>query len=168
MSETGEIGTIGTIAGAGAVFGEITEMPGHLLRRCQQIAVSIFMQECRGFALTPLQYVVLSALGHHGELDQNRLGGLTALDRTTIGTVITKLEARGLAARRRSTADRRFNAITCTDAGRALLEDVRPAVEAAQARILAPLEPQEQARFLGFLMRVAEGNNAESRAPLRG
>jgi MarR family transcriptional regulator, lower aerobic nicotinate degradation pathway regulator len=147
-------------------FSEITEMPGHLLRRCQQIAVSIFMQECA--AATPLQYVALSALDRLGELDQNRLGGLVALDRTTIGKVVAKLEERGLVARRRSTADRRFNAITCTAKGRALLAQVRPAVEAAQARILAPLAPAEQARFLGYLKRVAEGNNAHSRAPLRG
>jgi MarR family transcriptional regulator, lower aerobic nicotinate degradation pathway regulator len=147
-------------------FSEITEMPGHLLRRCQQIAVSIFMQECAG--VTPLQYVALSALDHLGELDQNRLGGLVALDRTTIGKVVAKLEERGLVARRRSTTDRRFNAITCTPKGRALLAQVRPAVEAAQARILAPLAPAEQARFLGYLKRVAEGNNAHSRAPLRG
>jgi DNA-binding MarR family transcriptional regulator len=157
----------GRPAEAGA-FAEITEMPGHLLRRCQQIAVSIFMQECEGSGLTPLQYVALSAVDHHGELDQNRLGGLVALDRTTIGKVVTKLEERGLVARRRSTDDRRFNAITCTPAGRALLAEVRPAVEAAQARILTPLAPDEQARFLGYLMRVAEGNNAQSRAPLRG
>ena len=130
----------GPSAQAGA-FREVTEMPGHLLRRCQQIAVSIFMQECEGWGLTPLQYVALSAVAHAGGLDQNRLGGLVALDRTTIGKVVAKLEDRGLVARRRSTSDRRFNAITCTEAGRALLAEVRPAVEAAQARILGPLAP---------------------------
>lgn len=150
-----------------AGFEAVTEMPGHLLRRCQQIAVSIFIQECKAFALTPLQFVVLSALNDHGELDQNRLGGLTALDRTTIGTVITKLEARGLLTRRRSTTDRRFNAISGTAAGRALLARVGPAVETAQARILAPLAPQERARFLGDLKRIADGNNLQSRAPQR-
>jgi len=154
------------LAEAGA-FREITEMPGHLLRRCHQIGVSIFMQECEAVGLTPLQYVALSAVEHHGELDQNRLGGLVALDRTTIGKVVAKLEERGLVARRRSTTDRRFNAITATSKGRALLDQVRPAVEAAQARILAPLEPDERARFLGYLKRVADGNNAHSRAPLR-
>ncbi|MDJ0947396.1 MAG: MarR family winged helix-turn-helix transcriptional regulator [Alphaproteobacteria bacterium] len=147
-------------------FAEITDMPGHLLRRCQQIAVSIFLQECRDLDLTPLQYVVLSALDHHGELDQNRLGGLTALDRSTISTVIGKLESRGLVARRRSKIDRRFNAITCAAAGRDVLHRAQPAVDAAQARILAPLEPDEQARFLAYLKRVADGNNQESRAPM--
>jgi DNA-binding MarR family transcriptional regulator len=151
----------------GGDFAELVEMPGHLLRRCQQIAVALFLQECRDLDLTPLQYAVLSALDHHGELDQNRLSGLTALDRTTVSTVIGKLELRGLVARRRSRADRRHNAITCTGAGRALLRRARPAVEAAQARILAPLAADQRTAFLACLKKIADDNNLESRAPLK-
>lgn len=145
----------------------VVEMPGHLLRRCQQIAVSIFLQEARDFDLTPLQYAVLATLDQHGALDQGRLGGLTALDRTTIGVVIAKLEGRGLVARRRAEADRRFNAVTCTEAGRALLHRAEAAVATAQERILAPLAAGERRQFLGFLRRIAEENNDESRAPHR-
>jgi DNA-binding MarR family transcriptional regulator len=140
--------------------------PGHLLRRCQQIAVAIFLQECHELGLTPLQFVILSALDHHGALDQARLGGLTALDRTTTGVVLAKLEARGLVARRRSDSDRRANVITCTAAGRAVLRLAEPQVEAAQARILAPLTPAQRVHFLACLERIAEANNLESRAPL--
>ena len=99
-------------------------------------------------------------------MDQNRLGGLTALDRTTVGTVLTKLEARGLVARRSET-DKRFNAITLTADGLALLKQAAPAVADAQARILAPLAPDDRERFRGYLMQVADGNNRQSRAPFR-
>jgi DNA-binding MarR family transcriptional regulator len=146
---------------------DLVDMPGHLLRRCQQIAVALFLQECREVDLTPLQYAVLRALDQHGELDQNRLGGLTALDRTTVSTVIGKLETRGLVARRRSRADRRHNAISITGAGTALLGRAQPAVDAAQDRILAPLAPGERQVFLDCLKRIADGNNLESRAPLK-
>ncbi len=153
-------------ADAGAA-AELVDMPGHLLRRCQQIAVALFLQECRADDLTPLQYAVLKALDQHGELDQNRLGGLTALDRTTVSTVVGNLERRGLVARRRSRADRRHNAITCTPAGGALLRRAQPAVDAAQARILAPLAADEREGFLACLKKIADGNNLESRAPLK-
>ena len=142
-------------------------MPGHLLRRCQQIAVSIFLQECREIDLTPLQFVVLCALDDLEGLDQATLGGITALDRTTVGVVIEKLESRGLVARRRSEADRRSNLITCTDTGRALRAEARPAVELAQRRILAPLSLAEQEQLLGLLERIADDNNSESRAPMK-
>lgn len=141
------------------------DMPGHLLRRCQQIAVSIFLQECKDLDLTPLQFVVLGALNDHGAMDQTALAGLTALDRTTIGVVVGKLIERDVVARRRSDSDRRANVITCTEAGRTLLTEALPAVEAAQARMLAPLKRDERKQFLGFLRRVADGNNLESRAP---
>jgi len=148
-------------------FAKTARMPGHLLRRCQQIAVSIFLQESRDVDLTPLQFVVLSALDDQGELDQARLGGMTALDRTTIGVVIDKLEARGLVDRRRSETDRRSKLITCTASGRVLLSRAIPIAERAQGRILSPLSPDEQAQFIDLLERVADANNAESRAPMR-
>lgn len=151
----------------GLSFDETARLPGHLLRRCQQIAVSIFLQECRSFDLTPLQFAVLSALEQNGPIDQVRLGGLTALDRTTIGVVVSKLEDRGLAARRRSDKDRRSNVITISDAGRALLEAATPAALAAQARVVAPLDADEQAQLVDLLGRIAAGNNDESRAPLK-
>ena len=36
--------------------------PGYLFRRMQQIAVSIFMEECKPFDLTPVQYAALIAI----------------------------------------------------------------------------------------------------------
>ena len=105
-----------------ALFGHVSAMPGHLLRRCQQIAVSIFLRECRDHDLTPLQFAVLSALIDSPPIDHVRLAGIAALDRTTIGVVARKLEARGLITRRTSDSDRRSKLIAITRAGRALIE----------------------------------------------
>ncbi len=148
-------------------FDDTARMPGHLLRRCQQIAVSIFLQECRAFDLTPLQFAVLSALDQHGPIDQVRLGGLTALDRTTVGVVVRKLEERGLASHRRSDRDRRSKMISIAEAGRELLSAAADAVATAQARIVAPLSLSERDQLLALLDRIAAGNNDESRAPLK-
>jgi MarR family transcriptional regulator, lower aerobic nicotinate degradation pathway regulator len=38
-----------------AVYGA----PGYLFRRMQQIAVSIFVEECRAYDLTPVQFAAL-------------------------------------------------------------------------------------------------------------
>ncbi len=152
---------------AAGVFDETLDMPGHLLRRCQQIAVSIFLTECRELDLTPLQFAVLSALEQHESLDQVRLAGFAALDRTTVGVVTRKLEERGLVSRRQSVRDRRSVLIELTAAGHEVLMRALPKVRAAQSRILAPLGPDEQAAFTEMLARIAKVNNAASRAPLR-
>ena len=77
------------------------------------------------------------------------------------------LEQRGLVGRRVSENDRRSKPITITPAGKALVNAALPAVEAAQHRMLAPLTQAERLRFVGLLRKMADGNNGESRAPLR-
>ena len=74
----------------------LTAMPGHLLRRCQQIAVAIFLDECSGLELTPLQFAVLQTLASRGPLDQVSLGGLTAMDRSSTAQVVSRLEQQKL------------------------------------------------------------------------
>jgi len=140
--------------------------PGHLIRRCQQIAVAIFMEETKSFGLTPVQYAALVAVRVQPGIDQTRLVRLVALDRSTIGSVVGRLEANGLIARRTGSADRRTKLLHPTRRGGALLDRIGAAVARAQTRILAPLAPAERARFMAMLARLVDINNALSRAPL--
>ncbi len=145
----------------------IFEMPGHLLRRCHQIGVAIFINECEPYELTPLQYVTLAALARYGPHDQVTLGGFTALDRTTIAVVIKNLEERALVSRHSSTKDKRSKIVEITDTGRDLLLAAKPYVEHAQDRIVAPLNHREREQLTRLLSKIADGNNALSRAPKR-
>lgn len=149
------------------LLDRVSEMPGHLLRRCQQIAVSVFLDECRSLDLTPLQFAVLSTLIQSGPLDQVGISGRIALDRTTVSVVVRNLEERGLVRREVSPKDRRSKPVSITEAGERLVGQALPAVEAAQERMLSPLTAGERRRFVQFLNKVADGNNAESRAPLK-
>jgi DNA-binding MarR family transcriptional regulator len=88
---------------------ETDEMPGHLARRFQQIAVAVFMAEVEdaGFDLTPVQYVALAAVAANPGIDQVTLAGLIAYDRTTITGVVDRLVLKGLMSRVESSRDRR-------------------------------------------------------------
>jgi DNA-binding MarR family transcriptional regulator len=141
--------------------------PGHLIRRCQQIAVAIFMDETKSFDLTPVQYAALVAVRAQPGLDQTRLVKLIALDRSTIGSVVERLEAKGLIARRTGSADKRSKLLYPTPAGSAMLDAIGGAVARAQTRILAPLAPAERTRFMEMLVRLVDLNNGLSRAPLQ-
>ena len=142
-------------------------LPGHLLRRCHQISVALFLDECDGLDLTPLQFAVLHTLAGEGPLDQATLGGMTALDRTTVAVVIGRLEARQLLRRSPSARDRRAKIVSVTERGRHLLAQALPAVARAQSRTTAPLDAAETAEFLRLLRKLADANNACSRAPMR-
>lgn len=145
----------------------LAKLPGHMLRRCHQIAVAIFLDECRDSELTPLQFVTLTALMNHGGLDKATIGGVVALDRTTVAVVVRNLEERRLVTCRPSEHDRRSKTIEITEAGRALAASLQGVVDRSQTRILAPLSAEEREELLRLLTKMASKNNLLSRAPHR-
>ena len=143
------------------------DIPGHLIRRCHQISVALFHQECAAFGITPQQYAVLRVLESHDGEDQITVAGLAALNRTTAGEIVARLEEAGFLTRRDGSADRRVKNLFLTKAGRRLLEEIDESVRRVQERLLEPLDKNERKNFIACLARIAEVNNELSRAPLR-
>src|SRR5258705_3664756 len=73
----------------------------------QQTAVAIFVEECKAYDLTPVQYAALVAIRTHPGIDATRLSAVIAFDRSTLGNVIERLEAKQLIERKPSRDDRR-------------------------------------------------------------
>src|ERR1700740_1763488 len=115
--------------------------PGYLFRRMQQIAVSIFIEECRACDLTPLQYAARVAIHTHPGIDATRLSAVIAFDRSTLGNVIERLEAKRLIEREPSEEEKRVKLLHLTRSGATLLRDIMASVDRAQARMLQPLKP---------------------------
>jgi MarR family transcriptional regulator, lower aerobic nicotinate degradation pathway regulator len=141
--------------------------PGYLFRRMQQIAVAIFMEECRAFDMTPVQYAALVAIKTHPGIDATRLSAVIAFDRSTLGNVIERIEAKGLVERKPSPDDRRIKLLYLTRSGDALLRDIMPAVDRAQARMLQPLKPADRKTLMALLGQLVDLSNDSSRVPLR-
>ena len=141
--------------------------PGYLFRRMQQIAVSIFMEECKAFDLTPVQYAALIAIHTHPGIDATRLSAVIAFDRSTLGSVIERLQAKNYIERRPAPEDKRIKLLYLTKPGAAILREIIPAVERAQARMLEPLKPADRKALMGLLVQLVDLNNEASRVPLR-
>ncbi|MGY4510164.1 MarR family winged helix-turn-helix transcriptional regulator [Bradyrhizobium sp. USDA 3650] len=141
--------------------------PGYLFRRMQQIAVSIFMEECKAFDLTPVQYAALIAIHTHSGIDATRLSAVIAFDRSTLGSVIERLQAKDFVERRPAPEDKRIKLLYLTKSGAAILRDIIPAVERAQMRMLEPLKPADRKALMGLLVQLVDLNNEASRVPLR-
>lgn len=147
---------------------DLGELPGHHIRRLQQIAVAVFLQEVGEVGLTPVQYAALQAMANEPALDQRSLAAAIGLDTSTLASVLDRLQARGLIERRSAPSDRRLRLLHVTPAGVATLADAVPAMRRAQRRILAPLAPAERIEFMRLLRQLVEHNNALSRAPADG
>jgi DNA-binding MarR family transcriptional regulator len=146
----------------------IHTMPGHLIRRLNQISTGLFQDRMAeaGLDLTPVQFAALATLRDRPDVDQATLAGLIAHDRATIGGVLDRLQAKGLVERRIDPADRRARLVRLTGAGEGLLARVLPTVTDLQDRILAGLDAGERAQFVALAAKVAQAGNALSRAPL--
>ncbi|MEJ6390826.1 MarR family winged helix-turn-helix transcriptional regulator [Gymnodinialimonas ulvae] len=149
-------------------MSEIYTMPGHLIRRLQQISISVFTDRMKalGHDLTAPQFATLAVLSESPGIDQATLAGRIAHDRPTIGGVVERLEAKGLLTRRRNASDRRAMVLDLTSAGADMLAALVPEVRALQVDILPGLTEAERSEFIRLATKVATIGNASARAPL--
>ena len=147
---------------------DLESLPGHYIRRLQQIAVAIFLQETEAHGVTPVQYAALQAVRKAAGIDQRTLARSIGLDTSTMAGVIDRLEARALMQRSASPDDKRVRLLSLTGQGAALLDAIEPAMLRAQERILAPLPERERAEFMRMLRVLVTANNESSRAPSEG
>ncbi|MGQ0663281.1 MAG: MarR family winged helix-turn-helix transcriptional regulator [Pseudomonadota bacterium] len=148
---------IGKAASDGIAFYRLSDAPGHLLRRCQQRAVEIFMEEVGPARLTPRQFALLVAVWQQPGLTQTELVAATGIDRSTIGDMLDRLVRRGSIRRRRSGRDQRANTLHIRPAGLAAVTAALPGVERAQERILGPLPAELRPGFVHALRLMAGG-----------
>jgi len=147
---------------------ELSDRPGHLIRRCYQITMALHALQAQDIGVTQLQYVMLRTIQHHPGLSQRRLGEVAGLDRTTVGWVVTTLEGKGLLCRNDDPADRRHRPLQLTPDGLRKLAEMEPRVHAIQQQLLEPLDEDEKFAFIASLKKIVTAYNEYSRAPLRG
>ncbi len=131
----------------------IHRMPGHFIRRLQQVAVRLFAEKV-GLDMTPVQFAALVATAQRPRIDQATLSALIGYDRATIGGVIERLESRGWLARSASARDRRLKLVRITPAGRRALLKAMPAVKLVQAMLVEPLGDVERRRFERLCLKI--------------
>jgi DNA-binding MarR family transcriptional regulator len=140
---------------------DLQATPGHLIRRAQQIAVSIFAEQLTDADITPVQFAILNALLDSPGIDQVSLAKRVAFDPATSGSVIGRLEAKAWVERKADPNDRRRKLLVVTAAGVQALGQVQKDVARIQEKILSPLTPQEQSQFVHLLSRLVQGHQAD-------
>jgi MarR family transcriptional regulator, lower aerobic nicotinate degradation pathway regulator len=146
---------------------DVYTKPGYLFRRMQQIAVALFMEECADFDLTPVQYAALVAIRAYPGIDATRLSAVIAFDRSTLGSVIERLEIKAFIERKPAPDDKRVKLLYLTRAGTGVLREMLPAVDRAQARMLKPLKAADRKVLMALLAALVDLNNEASRVPLQ-
>ncbi len=133
----------------------LDEQIGHLLRRAHQRHIAIFQRIMGEDGPTPTQFAALAMLADRGQLSQNELGRLTAMDPATIKGVIARLEERGLVERLPDPDDQRRIRLSLSPDAAAAVPAMVDKARAITAATLAPLSREEAERLQALLSRLS-------------
>jgi DNA-binding MarR family transcriptional regulator len=139
------------------------QSPIALGRRFYQIAVAAAAEVHEPTGLIPLEFAVLIHLHDEPGMDQNTLAERMALDRTSTGALVYRLEQQGLIERHVNGRDRRARELRLAPRGLALHNKQRPKARASQERMLEVLTPAERRSLVDMMERVIAANQQYAR-----
>jgi DNA-binding MarR family transcriptional regulator len=140
--------------------GTLADSPSHLMHRALQLALDVYAEELGTDGPTQRQFAVMEAVSVKEGLTQTDLVKATGIDRSTLADLVSRMTAKGLLTRERSTLDARAKAVRLSAEGQALLDAARPKVEAADRRIMGLLPKSKRDGFLDLLSELASAADA--------
>jgi len=151
-------GPCGAAAGA---HGDLT----WLLHRCAQRMRGALDEAAREHSLNGARdWIVLSAIAAGPRQTQLALAHSLGLDKTTMTSLLDRLEAAGLVTRDQDSRDRRARIPGLTEAGARVQQELIAARDRAEAAVLSQLSADEQRVLRAMLARLAEGPADDARA----
>jgi DNA-binding MarR family transcriptional regulator len=127
-----------------------------LLHRAAQTMRIAFDEAARAHGLAGARdWIVLSELSTGPRQTQLALAQSLGLDKTTMTSLLDRLEGRGLVTRCTDRHDRRARIPELTEDGRRIQAEVALARDNVEACLLAAFTPQEQHQLREFLARLA-------------
>jgi DNA-binding MarR family transcriptional regulator len=117
---------------------------GFLLAQLGTHAAELFAEQVHTLGVTPSEAGVIRIIDRQAGITQRQLADKLGALQSRVVALIDGLEGKGLAVRTRSTTDRRVQHLDLTDAGRALVVQLRSAAEAQEAAITDGLTEQQK------------------------
>ncbi len=141
-------GAIRKSAGMGMLPGLI----GYQLRLAQRAIFADFVETVDGAEISPGLFGILVIIDANPGLTQQALADAAHLDRSTVVTVLDKLEDRGLV--QRHAVDRRSNGLFLTGVGSSLLRQLKRKVARHERRVVQNLSAKERDQLVALLQRI--------------
>jgi DNA-binding MarR family transcriptional regulator len=124
-------------------------------RRAARALTSFYEEALRPTGLRATQLTILQALERTGEVSQGRLGGILAMDSTSLTRTLAIMRREGWIAERRG-KDLRERLLRLSRGGAAKLKRVTPVWNRVQARLRAKLGERGWKNLLRLTSRISE------------
>ncbi len=128
---------------------------GYLLRLASQRHAVIFQKQMEAQNLTPTQFSTLLRIAEEGEVSQNHLGRLAAMDVATVKGVVDRLRAKNLLRSNADPDDKRRSMISLTEEGEAKIPALKRIGAAITEATLDPLKPAERSALIALLRKIS-------------
>lgn len=134
---------------------ELLAVPGYVVRRLHQAYVAAWVRRVDP-VLTGPQIAVLVAAHTYPGVDQGSLARAVALDRSTMASVVRRLEDRGLITRETSPEDGRKRLLHLTEAGESARQEVKRKAGELDVLLMEGYDGPETDALLKRLLRLTE------------
>jgi DNA-binding MarR family transcriptional regulator len=139
---------------------------GFLIAKAHQIGGRVFariLKEAAGATINPSQGRILFCLWKGGDMSVSALSKETALEPSTLTSMLDRLEAAGLIRRSPSREDRRVIVIERTEADRALEKEYAEASKRMTALFYAGMDEAEIRSFEASLRKIVANLSSAER-----
>ena len=135
-------------------WGQLAGSVGPRIRLLHNVLAARSIAALEPFGLPTGSHTVLSLIAANPGLTQTALADAAGLNKSALVGIVDELEKRGLAARDRSSSDRRRNHLTVTPKGEAEMKTMFASVDPGEAKIREALGPKDHALLLELLDRT--------------
>ncbi len=134
---------------------ELLAAPGYVARRLHQAYVAAWVRLVDP-VLTGPQFAVLTAVNAYPGVEQGSLASSVALDRSTMASIVGRLEERGLITRERPAEDGRKRLLFLTEQGAAAFAATDRKARELDVLLMQGHDPDEQEALLRRLTALSE------------
>ena len=140
----------------GVDFGLLGESIGPGVRLLRNLLSSRIVVAFEPYGLRPGTFSTMALISANPGCSQSDIAKHIGTDKSIVVAIVDDLEQRGLAERRRSTQDRRRNALTLTLDGEALMQELHKIGQTVEKPIRAKLNRQEMAQLISLTQRAVD------------
>jgi len=137
---------------------DLSDFLPYLLNQAAEASGQEFQTIYKGrYGMLRTEWRVLFHLGNYGRMTAKEIGERAVIHKTKVSRAVQKLAARRFITRERHAADRRFEYLDLTTAGRAAYRDLHEVARQYDARLTSGFSAEETVLLRDMLKRLAGG-----------
>lgn len=145
-------------------FGLLGESIGPCVRLLRNLLSSRIVTAYEPYGMRSGTFSTMALISANPGCSQSDIAKHIGTDKSIVVAIVDDIEQRGYAERRRSTQDRRRNALTLTPEGEALMLELHKIGQAVEKPIRAKLSRQEIAQLISLTQRAVEAMMEDEQA----